>query len=195
EIRVRNVFDELERNTSDQIRGDREMSSCAMLAVVRDAEREQARADADREFLVQRDLRELLGLPSPRPDTNTPAVPGDYCLWLEQLRARIPARLLPLKAAAEAAAPPAPVTAAGVQSPAPETPAPQSPVAQAPAPPAPPSAPQQPGPGARKARPEAPVATKPAVGGKPSLRPPLTPPTTAPPADSVKRPPPATPPR
>jgi len=126
EIRVRNVFDELERNTSDQIRGDREMSSCAMLAVVRDAEREQARADADRQFLVQRDLRELLGLPSLRPDTTPPKVPDDYCVWLEQLRTRIPARLLPLKAAAE---PPAPQ--------APAAPVPQAPAAQAPAPAAP----------------------------------------------------------
>jgi len=116
EIRVRNVFDELERNTSDQIRGDREMSSCAMLAVVRDAERDQARADADRQFLVQRDLRELLGLPPLRPDTTTPTVPGDYCVWLEQLRARIPGRLLPLKAAAEAPAAQAPPA----QAPAPQ---------------------------------------------------------------------------
>jgi len=125
EIRVRNVFDELERNTSDQIRGDREMSSCSMLAVVRDAERDQARADADRRFLLQRDVRELLGLPSLQPDTAQPRVPGDYCVWLEQLRTRLPAQLLPRKAAAQ--------TPARPQSPAPQSPAPQSPTPRRPA--------------------------------------------------------------
>jgi lipopolysaccharide export system permease protein len=148
EIRVRNVFDELERNTSDQIRGDREMSSCAMLAVVRDAERDQARADADRQFLVRRDLRELLGLPSLRPDTTTPTVPADYCVWLEQLRARIPGRLLPLKAAAEASAP---------QAPAAQAPAAQAPAAQAPA------------------RPHLPAPPKPATATKTKLKPPVRP--------------------
>jgi len=125
EIRVRNVFDELERNTSDQIRGDREMSSCAMLAVVRDAERDQARADADRRFLLQRDVRELLGLPALQPDTAQPSVPGDYCVWLEQLRTRLPARLLPRKAAAQSPAPPqSPGTRSGVPRPPATRPAP-----------------------------------------------------------------------
>jgi lipopolysaccharide export system permease protein len=105
EIRVKNVFDELERNTSDQIRGDREMSSCAMLAVVRDAERDQAKANADRRFLLQRDLRELLGLPALQPDTAQPRVAADYCVWLERMRAKLPARLLPRKLAAQAPQP------------------------------------------------------------------------------------------
>lgn len=86
EIRVRNVFDELERNTSDQIRGDREMSSCEMLAVVRDAERDRAAAERERAALLRRDLRELLGLPPAPRDTTPPPVAGDYCTWLERVR-------------------------------------------------------------------------------------------------------------
>ena len=101
EIRVRNVFDELERNTSDQIRGDREMSSCEMFAVVRDANRDRARAEADRRFLVERDLRELLRLPPATKDTATPRVSGDYCLWLGRLRAAIESRLRPGRLAAQ----------------------------------------------------------------------------------------------
>jgi lipopolysaccharide export system permease protein len=102
EIRVRNVFDELERNTSDQIRGDRELSSCAMLAVVRDADRDQDKAFADRRFFVERDLHELLALPTLQPDTSSPEPPGDYCLWLDHLRTGVRARLAPPRLAAQA---------------------------------------------------------------------------------------------
>jgi lipopolysaccharide export system permease protein len=119
EIRVKNVFDELERNTSDQIRGDREMSTCEMFAVVRDADRDEARAEADRRVLLQRDLRELLRLPQVKPDT-TPAPPStDYCVWLGRLRSALQARLLPKKVSAQAPAGPAARTppTAGVQVP------------------------------------------------------------------------------
>jgi len=108
EIRVRNVFDELERNTADQIRGDREMSSCDMFAVVRDADRDQAKAEADRRFLLERDLRELLRLPVTKQDIAVPAVRGDYCVWLARLRTAAKTALLPKKAAAQAPAKRAP---------------------------------------------------------------------------------------
>jgi lipopolysaccharide export system permease protein len=104
EIRVRNVFDELERNTADQIRGDREMSSCDMLAVVRDAHRDQAKAEADRRFLLERDLRELLRLPPVKQDTTPPVVARDYCVLLARLRTTVKAALLPRRAAAQAPA-------------------------------------------------------------------------------------------
>jgi lipopolysaccharide export system permease protein len=126
-IRVRNVFDELVRNTSDQIRGDREMSSCEMLAVVRDAGRDQSRADADRRYFLERDLQELLGGPALQPDTTSPQPPGDYCVWLNQLRTELRARLAPRKLAAQSPAPPArarPHAPAQAQAPAP----PKSPV-------------------------------------------------------------------
>jgi lipopolysaccharide export system permease protein len=124
DIRVRNVFDQLERNTSDQIRGDREMSSCEMFAVVRDADRDEAKAEADRRFLLEHDLRELLQLPMQKQDTTRPPPSGDYCVWLGQLRTVLKARLLPKKLAAQAAG--APVAKA------PPKPAVQAPLVPAP---------------------------------------------------------------
>jgi lipopolysaccharide export system permease protein len=136
EIRVRNVFDELERNTADQIRGDREMSSCDMFAVVRDADHDQARAQADRRSLLERDLRELLRLPVVKPDTAVPPGSGDYCVWLGRLRTAVKAALLPKKVAAQAPAkPPAqapakrPASAPGVVAPNPVAPGPATPTA------------------------------------------------------------------
>jgi lipopolysaccharide export system permease protein len=86
-IRVRNVFDELERNTTESVRGDREMSTCEMLAVIRDADRERAEALRDRRELLLSDLRTLLALPAypeasaPLPERPAPA----YCHWIESL--------------------------------------------------------------------------------------------------------------
>lgn len=88
DIRVKNVYDQLQRNTSESIRGDREMSTCEMLRVIRDARQEQAEARQDRTDLVVQDLQALLGLPplSARavsaPDSTSPA----YCGWLESLQ-------------------------------------------------------------------------------------------------------------
>jgi LPS export ABC transporter permease LptG len=87
DIRVKNVFDELQRNTSESVRGDREMSTCEMLTVIRDAEQEQAVARRDRGELVVHDLRLLLGLPLlPVP----PPLPADtgrrgYCGWFQSV--------------------------------------------------------------------------------------------------------------
>ena len=88
DIRVKNVYDQLERNTSESIRGDREMSTCEMLQVIRDARQEQAEARQERAHLVVQDLQALLGLP---PVPAAPASPPDstlrgYCGWLESLQ-------------------------------------------------------------------------------------------------------------
>src|SRR5215207_3420233 len=48
DIRVKNVYDQLQRNTSESIRGDREMSTCEMLDVIRDARQQQQQARQDR---------------------------------------------------------------------------------------------------------------------------------------------------
>jgi lipopolysaccharide export system permease protein len=89
-IRVRNVFDELERNTSEQIRGDREMSSCEMMTVVREARLDARRAQRERLRLVLRDLRELSGLPRLPADTVTVTAPADdYCVWIARLRQQL----------------------------------------------------------------------------------------------------------
>ncbi|MGH7509466.1 MAG: LptF/LptG family permease [Gemmatimonadales bacterium] len=89
DIRVRNVFDELRRNTSESVRGDREMSTCEMLAVIRDAKEEQAQARSHRSELVLNDLRVLLGMPRLPPEPETPADSSrrGYCGWLESVQA------------------------------------------------------------------------------------------------------------
>jgi lipopolysaccharide export system permease protein len=91
DIRVKNVFDELQRNTSESVRGDREMSTCEMLAVIHEAKREQREARQDRNELVLSDLHTLLGLPplppAPQPPTDS-AGPG-YCGWLKSLQAML----------------------------------------------------------------------------------------------------------
>jgi lipopolysaccharide export system permease protein len=74
DIRVKNVYDQLQRNTSESIRGDREMSTCEMLQVIHDAERDQQEARDERRKLAERDLRLLLNLPPP---AVAPATPPD----------------------------------------------------------------------------------------------------------------------
>jgi lipopolysaccharide export system permease protein len=87
DIRVRNVFDELERNTNESVRGDREMSTCEMLAVIRDADRERAEAIRDRRELLLADLRTLLALPAyPEQNGSLPDRPAPaYCHWITSL--------------------------------------------------------------------------------------------------------------
>jgi lipopolysaccharide export system permease protein len=93
DIRVKNVYDQLQRNTSESIRGDREMSTCEMIQVIHDARREQEDARQERAKLAERDLQLLLALPVP---PNPPPAPADttprgYCGWVESLeRAVLP---------------------------------------------------------------------------------------------------------
>jgi lipopolysaccharide export system permease protein len=121
DIRVKNVYDQLERNTSESIRGDREMSTCEMLQVIRDARQQQAEARQDRADLVVQDLRALLGLP---PVPATPASPSDstlrgYCGWLKSLQGLF----LPKTAEAQANAQKVPPQSTGAQGPASDGPA------------------------------------------------------------------------
>jgi lipopolysaccharide export system permease protein len=91
DIRVKNVYDELQRNTSESIRGDREMSTCEMLNVVREARQEQVEARQDRSELIVHDLRVLLALPplTPLPDSQPAADRGGYCNWLKSVQALV----------------------------------------------------------------------------------------------------------
>jgi lipopolysaccharide export system permease protein len=121
DIRVKNVYDQLERNTSESIRGDREMSTCEMLQVIRDARQEQAEARQDRADLVVQDLRSLLGLP---PVAATRPSPPDstrrgYCRWLESLQGLF----LPKTAQAQGNAQKVPPQTTQAQVPAPAAPA------------------------------------------------------------------------
>lgn len=88
DIRVKNVYDELQRNTSESIRGDREMSTCEMLNVIRDAKNEQVEARRDRTELILHDLRILLALPPlpPLPDLLPDSTRRTYCDWLRSVQ-------------------------------------------------------------------------------------------------------------
>jgi lipopolysaccharide export system permease protein len=101
DIRVRNVFDELQRNTSEAVRGDREMSTCEMLTVIRGADVEVAEARQDRRELLLGDLRALLELPplSPPDSVTQKGLPG-YCRWIESVQTLV----LPKTAEAQAPA-------------------------------------------------------------------------------------------
>jgi lipopolysaccharide export system permease protein len=113
DIRVKNVYDQLERNTSESIRGDREMSTCEMLDVIRDARQQREEARSDRADLVVNDLRILLSLPvlpnqPPRPATS-PA-PG-YCGWLKSLQTLIIPKTAQAQSNAQARPPKSPISA------------------------------------------------------------------------------------
>lgn len=82
---LHDVYDELQRNTGDVVRGDREMSSCEMLEVVRQARQEAHQASRDRSGLVQRDLRYLAGIPAAPPPPPSTEPRAGYCAWLDAL--------------------------------------------------------------------------------------------------------------
>ena len=88
DIRVKNVFDELERNTAEAVRGDREMSTCEMLDVIRDADQERIEAQQSRRDLLVGDLRILLALP-PLAERDTRPPPDRrpaYCGWMQAVQ-------------------------------------------------------------------------------------------------------------
>jgi lipopolysaccharide export system permease protein len=107
DIRVKNVFDELERNTSEAVRGDREMSTCEMLSVIREARKDQADAVRGRHELLLSDLQALLALPPlgpPHPGDSVRKAPR-YCQWIESVRALILPKTAEAQAPAQAPAP------------------------------------------------------------------------------------------
>jgi lipopolysaccharide export system permease protein len=94
DIRVKNVFDELVRNSSETVRGDREMSTCEMMSVIREARTDQRVAAQDREALLVGDLRALLALPAlgPAPLASTDSQPPSYCGWIDRVQSAISPR-------------------------------------------------------------------------------------------------------
>jgi lipopolysaccharide export system permease protein len=85
-IRVKNVFDQLERNTANATRGDREMSTCEMLGQVNTATDQRDAAEGSAERMLDRDLRHLLQLPAR--EAAAPVQPRTlprYCGWLASL--------------------------------------------------------------------------------------------------------------
>ena len=102
EVILRNVQDSLERRTGDVIRGDREMSTCEMLEVVRTAGSEISEARETRASLLERDLAVVLGK-TPTAQEPEPVPPGPlplYCRFVD----RVQALVLPKTAEAQATA-------------------------------------------------------------------------------------------
>jgi lipopolysaccharide export system permease protein len=136
-IRVKDVYDELVRNSSDNVRGDREMSTCEMISVIHDARMDQRNAVKDREKLLRADLRVLLHLPplaSQAPDTTSGRLPA-YCGWIDRVQMALsktakppPPAQPPGQVARQGATPPV-----DFQQPAPPAPAVQAPARKAPA--------------------------------------------------------------
>ena len=82
EIRIKDVFNQLQRNSMELPRGDREMTTCEMQAVVDTAAWQYRTAEQEETRLTLRDLHTLLGLPAPPPAApGEPPRPGGYCRW------------------------------------------------------------------------------------------------------------------
>jgi lipopolysaccharide export system permease protein len=117
DIRVKNVFDELERNTSEAVRGDREMSTCEMLDVIREADREQIEALRSRRELLVGDLRTLLALP-PLAEPDTPPPLGRrpaYCGWMQAVQRLVLPRTVQAQGTTQSAGQSAAPAAKGVK--------------------------------------------------------------------------------
>ncbi|HEX5634389.1 MAG TPA: LptF/LptG family permease, partial [Gemmatimonadales bacterium] len=115
EIRVGDVFDELERSTDLLERGDREMNTCELMGVVDSSSWEARGARARREALTRSDLRALVGLPvaALRPvEGKAPSGPskGLYCGLYEAAGAVITRETAPDSTPAQ---PPSPGTPPG----------------------------------------------------------------------------------
>jgi lipopolysaccharide export system permease protein len=132
DIRVKDVYDELVRNTSETVRGDREMSTCEMLTVIQEARSDQRSAEREQAELLRNDLRSLLALEPVRPVAPVEAqdrLPA-YCRWLEKLQGVASTKT------AEAETPAQPPAEGRAQEPQIRMPAPQAPAPQVPVGPA-----------------------------------------------------------
>jgi lipopolysaccharide export system permease protein len=87
---VRDVSNRLDLEANDGVRGDREMSTCEMMEVVRSAEREVTKAEVLRRFATEQDLHALLGLPvaAATPVVPRPRLPA-YCMIFAQLARKL----------------------------------------------------------------------------------------------------------
>ena len=86
DIRVKDITNQFEANFVEAVRGDREMSTCEMIGVIKGHERDSRQAELDLQYFLARDLRHLLGLtPPPAPTQLTPEKPGGYCIWFRKV--------------------------------------------------------------------------------------------------------------
>jgi lipopolysaccharide export system permease protein len=86
DIRVKDITNQFEANFVEAVRGDREMSTCEMIGVIRSHERDSRQAELELQYFLARDLRLLLGLTPPEPPGQVEAdAPGGYCTWFEKI--------------------------------------------------------------------------------------------------------------
>ena len=86
DIRVKDITNQFEANFVEAVRGDREMSTCEMIGVIRGHERDSRQADLEVGYFLARDLRALLGLTPPELPSQQPAKPaGGYCTWFQKI--------------------------------------------------------------------------------------------------------------
>lgn len=86
DIRVKDITNQFEANFVEAVRGDREMSTCEMIGVIRGHERDSRQAELEVKYFLARDLRALLGLPAPQPPAQLEAAPpGGYCTWFQKI--------------------------------------------------------------------------------------------------------------
>ena len=110
DIRVKNVYDELQRNTSESIRGDREMSTCEMLAVIRDAETAAGRGPARNDPCW---WSTTSGCCSACPGSRAapvrpPKTHAGYCSWFKSVQNLVLPKTAEAQSSAQQPAPPAP---------------------------------------------------------------------------------------
>ena len=97
-IRVAGVSNALDRSESDTFRGDREVSTCEMDAVISAARREEVVSERRAAAIQESDLRALVGLAAVTADTAVaPGRPSIYCGFLK----RFAGFLLPAELRAE----------------------------------------------------------------------------------------------
>lgn len=86
DIRVKDITNQFEANLVEAVRGDREMSTCEMIGVIKTHERDSRQAGLERRYLLAKDLRALLGLSQPIPPAQlTAGEPGGYCTWFRKI--------------------------------------------------------------------------------------------------------------
>ncbi len=93
DIRVKDITNQFEANFVEAQRGDREMSTCEMLGVIRTHERDIRQAELERSYLLAKDLNALLELPPPpRPPELKERPSGGYCRWFQQAKSLLTPR-------------------------------------------------------------------------------------------------------
>jgi lipopolysaccharide export system permease protein len=86
DIRVKDITNQFEANFVEAVRGDREMSTCEMIGVIRGHERDSRQAGLELKYFLAKDLRTLLGITPPSPPSQLEAdQPGGYCTWFQKI--------------------------------------------------------------------------------------------------------------